>query len=301
MICLLADIRHKFERKKKRKLTKEEKKIFRNMAEELISNKFGAKRNRSRKPTGSPKPTLTTDQTVDLVRSSDNQNDTNKKIENTTCKTGTKAVLKSGSAVKRKLDEAEPITPDTKAHKDGSILQRKSPFAENTKVSLKKYKLDIPFNKESELAPLKPVFQYKGIRSGEDTDSKPSSPLNLKPLVERVPTDFELVGKDVLICPSDLNYSEVTVNDSYGDNSDLPFGDHSFSTELECLNVSFTRQRGQGRNCRSRGGRGSRSRRKISADSESSTVLCNTNIPDIGQSRRKISGQVRGRENSLQK
>ena len=38
---VISDLRHSFERRKRRKLTKEEKRMFRNMAEKFISEKFG--------------------------------------------------------------------------------------------------------------------------------------------------------------------------------------------------------------------------------------------------------------------
>ena len=139
------------------------------------------------------------------------------------------------------------------------LTEIKSPFAERTNPPAKRRKIDMPVSKGSEVTPSKVVFQYKGIRGGEDTELT-NSPGNLTD-TEKGQRNIEEGDKDVLTFPSVhvLKYAE---REESCNGADMFYACESFQTDtsFEAEPVSwdenFTEKISRGRK-RSRG-RGSR-------------------------------------------
>ena len=236
--------------------------MFRKLAEEFITKKFGSQEVQDKQPTdapGSKKASKTKENVV-----SENSNSI-KKVAN---KNSGIAVKVSGN-----IDEMKQKLPfnHTKGNKNDTVsttteantfepLPReiKSPFAERTNPPAKRRKIDMPVSKGSEVTPSKVVFQYKGIRGGEDTELT-NSPGNLT-VTERGQRNIE-GDKDVLTFPSVhvLKYAEKEESCNGADmfyTCESFQTDSSFKTEPVSWDENFTEKIGRGRK-RSRG-RGSR-------------------------------------------
>ena len=285
-----SDLRHSFERKKRRKLTKEEKKMFRGMAEKFISEKFGGgveKSEESEKPVKNAEqkrakgvPNIVTKKTFAPNQANTpiaaNQNNSganskarvNDKTENSVEMNRQKVKVpdKLQQPVKRKLDETEPTTPVTKLRKTDTILQKlKSPenikpFTERTNIEPMRNKIDMPLNARQDNTATKGAFQYKGIRGGEDLDLTQIQ--NMESNADK--KDNFGKSENVLFSPTcgrspigQANCSVVSSDDSLPDISIV-----AEQIEIETINdenVESARGRGRGsRGRRARGGRASR-------------------------------------------
>ena len=260
-------MRHKFERQKRRKLTKEEKKIFRDMAEKFISEKFGVNENENHQ---NVKPSQSTSTKTSLTKKpspSYSEKHTRPGVTgtpetaNTLVRNAQSTDVKSKPPVKRKLDETKPVTPVAKIQKVDSIIQKlKSPesikpFAERTNLEPAKSKVNLPQISRTEVTPSAGVFKYKGIRGGEDLLSQSDSPLAVNAVGDRDTLSFEK-PENVLKSPGNgrnvPNFSDSSMDDSW-----LPdIIDNSFETDVVCSNENFKSKRGKGKKERGRGGRG---------------------------------------------
>ena len=258
--------------------------MFRDMAEKFISEKFGGnategeqnkkpvqktEQNRKGVPNIVTKTPVTPTQENGPVATNQVNNSNanskarvNEKPENSvsTKRQKVEVPAKPHQPVKRKLDGTEPTTPVTKLRKTDTILQKlKSPenvkpFAERTNIEPVKNKIDMPLTARQENSTPRGVFQYKGIRGGEELDLTQRQ--NMKTGVDKN-DDFGR-SEHVLFSPNcgrspsgEADCSVFSSDDSLPDINIV-----AEQIEIESNDENIESVRGQGNGARGRGGRG---------------------------------------------
>lgn len=307
----VADLRHSFERKQRRKLTKEEKKIFRDMAEQFISDRFGPKTEENKKNMKSglsnvKKLTLAPNKlnapaTSYQISSSNNMQISEpreKQRPESTVSVNQQNVdpVVSCPPLKRKLDANEATSPATKIRKAETLLQKlKSsentrPFTERTNFEPVRNKVEKLVSMTSESNPSRGVFFYKGIRGGEDPDTGVGDTKGAFRKTENV-----------------LETPCAVVSSNIGQNCSILCSDESLpdiSSELEYENENFKNRSGCGNGVRARrsgsrrgkGSRGSASQNRASLiDNVVSLIEDDLDVIDRNMDCSSPQGSTRGR------
>lgn len=268
----LSDVRHKFERKKRRKLTKEEKKIFIQKVTKYLTSVFKDKRNEKsgeenvnndRKNNIVPDSKISKDR-VEGLNSADNV------MDNSRVKQEMVQVVNKKPSVKRKLENDSATPPSKKIISEKSspltlIQKMKSGENQSTTVvrqdligQLKKCRQAVP-NVDCVSSPCGTPFQYKGLRGRESVfDSQlldHSSPNNLitneNQVPPCVPDDFSVQKLNGLSCSSFMD-TVIPVKDvDFGSLSPLDLSSDDDDEDLFFM-LDVTKGRGRGRGNRGR-------------------------------------------------
>lgn len=255
-LYIFSDVRHKFERKLRRKLTKDEKKIFIQKATEHLTSVFKDKTNKS-VDTGS----------MDKAKHNCNADRNSGKRERTEVTKITENGLQKQSddkkpGVKRKLESYTDTPPSKKV-----IIEKKSPLTVMQKLksnenqsNVEKKDLIGQLKKAKQTGPIVNCvaspgtpFQYKGLRGREsDIDSQlshdPVSPISKFSVVQ----DVSGFGKDSL----SIDHSKTDIQSSLDKCPPLPEetfisdstdDDDWFNTEVKATKGRKGRGRGRGR------------------------------------------------------
>ncbi|XP_045173056.2 uncharacterized protein LOC123534729 [Mercenaria mercenaria] len=309
----MADVRHRFERKKRRKLTKDEKKIFIQKATKYLTSAFKDKTNQgvekknmnsNCKPPSLPKTDVTSNKIEKVPVSKNKENCVQKPVPGDDKRASVKRKLDADTATppskKVVIEKSSPVTlmQKLKSSENQSAVERKDLIGQ-----LKKSKQTGPIA-NCVTSPSTP-FHYKGLRGREsDLDSQlpdPVSPVaTFSVNLDITSTEKSLSSLNPSKCsnsPSVDKSSPVMIANFGSESSD----DDMLFTEIEVTKGRRGRGRGRGGN-RGRGrgmgrGKANQSSTPVSScisDLDISSDVCSPNAGRRGRGR----GRGRGKQPS---